>query len=210
MSVSGEGPVDLVQVDVVDAEPAQAVVAGGHDPAARVSLRVRVLTHLAVHLRGEHHLVPLRLCQRLADDLLGLTEGVHVGGVDEVDAGIDGGMDDADGVVVVRVAEGSEHHRPEAEGADLEAGPSEGAVFHSANLPMRLARAAPRVGCSEAGAGVGGGQQECVLAGAAEGAQSGLGQLDGVLVARSQGAASTRASAVGGASLGRGVVRSSA
>ncbi len=126
----GRGAVDLIEVDVVDAEPAQAVVARGHDPAPRVPLRVGVLAHLAVHLRGEDHPVPLGLRQRLPDDLLGLAERVDVGGVDEVDAGVEGGVDDADGVVVVGVAEGPEHHRPEAEWADFEAGSSECAVFH--------------------------------------------------------------------------------
>ena len=85
MSVSGDGPVDLVEVDVVGAQPAQAVLALGHDPAPRVALRVGVLAHGAVHLGGQDDLVPLDLGQRLADDLLGLAERVDVGGVDEVD-----------------------------------------------------------------------------------------------------------------------------
>jgi hypothetical protein len=67
----------------------------------------------------------------LADDLLGLAERVDVGGVDEVDAGIERGVDDADAVVVVGIAERPEHHRPETQGADLDAGAAEGAVFHA-------------------------------------------------------------------------------
>jgi hypothetical protein len=53
--------------------------------------------------------------ERLADDLLGFAGGVDVGGVDEVDAGVERAVDDADRVVVVGVAPGAEHHRAEAE-----------------------------------------------------------------------------------------------
>jgi hypothetical protein len=42
--------------------------------------------------------------QSLADDFLRLARGVDVGGVDEVDAAVECGVDDADRVVVVRVA----------------------------------------------------------------------------------------------------------
>lgn len=54
-------------------------------------------------LGGQHDVVAAAI-ERLADDLLGLAGGVDVGGVDEVDAGVEGGVDDADGVVVVGVA----------------------------------------------------------------------------------------------------------
>jgi len=41
-------------------------------------------------------------------------------------------VDDADRVVVIRVADGSpEHHGAERVGADLNAGPAEGAVVHA-------------------------------------------------------------------------------
>ena len=53
--------------------------------------------------------------ERLADDLLGLAGGVDVGGVDEVDPGVERRVDDADRVVVVGVAPGAEHHRAEAQ-----------------------------------------------------------------------------------------------
>jgi hypothetical protein len=56
-----------------------------------------------------------RALEDLADDLLRLAGRVDVGGVDEVDAGVQGAVDDADGVVVVGVAPGAEHHRAEAQ-----------------------------------------------------------------------------------------------
>jgi hypothetical protein len=71
---------------------------------------------------------------RLADDLLGLAGGVDVGAVDEVDAGLESAVDDADRVVVVGVAPSAEHHRAEAELRDLDAGASERAVVHRSGL----------------------------------------------------------------------------
>ena len=46
-----------------------------------------------MYLRGEHDVVAPAARQRLADDDLRLALRVDVGGVDEVDAGIQGGVD---------------------------------------------------------------------------------------------------------------------
>ena len=94
---------------------------------------VRVVVHRHGHLRRQHDVVAAAL-ERLADDLLGLAGGVDVGGVDEVDPGVQRAVDDADRVVVVGVAPGAEHHRAEAELRDLDAGASERAVVHGVVL----------------------------------------------------------------------------
>ena len=75
---------------------------------------VGVLAHRHAELGGQHDVVAAAL-ERLADDLLRLAGRVDVGGVDEVDAGVQRAVDDADRVVVVGVAPGAEHHRAEAE-----------------------------------------------------------------------------------------------
>src|SRR4051812_14372559 len=124
------GAVDLVEVDPVGAEPPQAVLDLLDDPAARVPELVRVVAHRAVHLCCEHDVVAPAPGQRLADDLLGLAARVHVGGVDEVDPGVERGVDDADRLVVVLVAPTAEHHRAEAERTHLDAGAAEGAELH--------------------------------------------------------------------------------
>jgi hypothetical protein len=123
------GPVVLVQVDVVGLQPPQRVLDLGDDPPARRAPPVRGLAHGIGELRREHHVVPAAL-QRLADDFFGLTGGVHVGRVDQVDAGLERFADDADRVVVVAVAEGAEHHGAESVRADLDARAAEGAVAH--------------------------------------------------------------------------------
>ena len=121
---------DLVEVDPVRAEPAQAVVHLAHDPAARVAELVGVVAHLAVELGGQHDVVAAASLQRLPDDLLRLAARIDVGGVDEVDPGVERAVDDADGLVVVGLAPGAEHHRPEAQRADLDSSAAQRTVLH--------------------------------------------------------------------------------
>jgi len=70
------GAVDLVQVDVVDTEPAKAVLAPGHDPTPRVALRIGIVAHRGVDLRREHDSGAVLRGERLADDDLGLARRV--------------------------------------------------------------------------------------------------------------------------------------
>src|SRR4051794_25207439 len=125
---------DLVEVDVVGVEAPQRVLDGLHDPAARGALMVDLVAHLAVELRGEDDVVAAAF-QCLADDLLVLTLRIDIRRVDEVDACVEGGVDDPDRLLVVGLAPRPEHHRAEAQGADLDAGPTEVAVLHTTNLP---------------------------------------------------------------------------
>ena len=123
------GPVHLVEVDPVGAEATQRVLDLAHDPAPAVARHVRALPHRPVELRRQHDVVATP-GQRLADDRLGLAARVHVGGVDEVDPGVEGGVDDRHAVVVVAVAHRPEHHRPEAQLADLDPGVPQRPVAH--------------------------------------------------------------------------------
>ena len=75
--------------------------------------------------------------ERLADDLLGLPARVHIGGVYEVDAGVERPVDDADGDVVIALAPGAEHHRSQTQRGHLDAGPGERAPFHAQTLDDR-------------------------------------------------------------------------
>ena len=125
------GAVHLVQVDVVGAEPAQAVLHGGHDPAAGVALAVGVVVvaHRVVELGGQHHLVTTG-CQRGADDLLGGPVAVHVGGVDQVQPGVEGAVNDAAAGLNVGVAPRTEHHGAQRKGVHPDAAASDGAELH--------------------------------------------------------------------------------
>jgi hypothetical protein len=95
-----------------------------------------------VELRGEDDVVAPAAGERLADDLLGLARPVHVGGVDEVDARVERAVDDLDGLLVVGVAPGAEHHRAEAELTDRYAGASEGSKFYESSSRLPVAGAA--------------------------------------------------------------------
>jgi len=65
-------PVDLVQVDVLGAEAAQAVVDLGEDRLARRPAAVRALAHRPVHLRRDDHVVAVdaEVLQRAPEELL--------------------------------------------------------------------------------------------------------------------------------------------
>jgi hypothetical protein len=133
------GTMDLVEVDPVGLEPPQGVLDLADDPAPRVAELVGVVAHRAVHLGREHDVVAAP-GERLADDLLRLAARVDVGGVDEVDPGVEGAVDDLDALVVVRVAPAPEHHRAEAQRGHLDAGAGERAAVHRPE-PTRAWRA---------------------------------------------------------------------
>jgi len=99
---------------------------------------VGVLAHRVVELGGEDHVIPPAAPERLADNLLGLALPIDIGGVKEVDPGIERSVDDPNRLVVIRVAPGAEHHRPEAELAHRDASASELAALHE--LAPSLAR----------------------------------------------------------------------
>ncbi|CAM5663911.1 hypothetical protein SVIOM74S_09899 [Streptomyces violarus] len=82
--------VDLVEVDVVGAEPGEALVELAEDGLAGQSAAVGPGAHPAVHLRREHDLVTAgEVAQGPADDLLAGAVGVDVRRVEEVDPRLD-------------------------------------------------------------------------------------------------------------------------
>jgi len=138
---AGVGPIHLVEVDPVGLEPLQAVLDLLHDPAPRVAAIVRVagLTHRYVHraveFRCQDDVVTTTARQRFADDDLGLSLGVDVGGVDEVDAVVECPVDDRHRRVAVAFTEPAEHHGAETQGAHARSGVAEDAMFHGGTVP---------------------------------------------------------------------------
>ena len=91
------GPVDLVEVDPVGAETAQAVLAGVDDVAPTVAGHIgrrggveRTGRHRKRHFVARMTSSRSTAGERLGDDLLALAGRVDVGGVDEVDPGVEG------------------------------------------------------------------------------------------------------------------------
>ena len=130
---AGIGAVKLVEVDVVGPQATQRVLHGDNDPPPRGALVTGVLPDRAAELGGEHNLVPAPF-QGLANDVLGVAVGV--GGVDEVDAGVQRPADDAGRILRGIAHDGGEHQGAQGVGADLDAGPAEGAVLHGVSLPV--------------------------------------------------------------------------
>jgi hypothetical protein len=120
----GTRPMYLIQVEIVGAEPLEGVLDRAQDPLPRPAAVVRLVAHGHEELRGQHHLVAAAL-KCLTEDLLRDAAGVDVGGVDEVDAGVECVVDDADRVGAVLVAPRAEHHRAQAQRADRHPGPSQ-------------------------------------------------------------------------------------
>src|SRR5262249_15051445 len=123
--------VQIIDVDVIGAEPAQARVRRAHDPFARKPARVRPLPHRVGELGCDYPLVAL-VGDGAAGDLLGAPAVVGVGAVDEIDPRLARLGDDAlRGRLVGRAAE---HHGAEAQRGYFQAAASEIAVVH-ARLP---------------------------------------------------------------------------
>jgi hypothetical protein len=126
---AGVWPVELVEIDVVGLQAAQRVLDRGRDPAPRGSLLIGIVTCRAAELGREDDTVAAAL-ERLTHDYFGLA--VRVGGVDHVDPRVQRLVDDPGRVVVVGVADGrAKCQGAERVGADLDAGPPEGAVLHA-------------------------------------------------------------------------------
>jgi hypothetical protein len=112
--------VHLVEVDGVGLQPAQRVLAGPDDVPGREALVVGPVAHLPVDLGGQDDLLPATaaLGEPAADDLLGDTltglPAVDVGGVEEVDAQLEGLVHDGERRLAVR----PEVHRAEAKETD--------------------------------------------------------------------------------------------
>ena len=127
--------VDLVQVDGLDAEPAQARLAPLHDVLARDAAHVGSISHREMHLGGEDDLFHLRhLPQGASGDLLAHPHRVHVGGVEEVDAQIQGFLEERAGVDFVEYPGppfgSAVGHAAQTDPGNLEAAAAQLRVFH--------------------------------------------------------------------------------
>jgi hypothetical protein len=128
---------DLVEVDVVGAQAREAVIDLGEDRLTGQAAAVRTGTHLAVDLGGEDDLVAVgHVGEGVADDLLGRAIGVDVGGVEEVDPGVERPLDDLPTLglrqrplvfAALGIAEG---HAADAEHRHVHAGRPELGVTH--------------------------------------------------------------------------------
>jgi hypothetical protein len=112
-------PVQVVHVEVVDAQPAQRRVTLVDDVSTRAAAGVRVVvSHWRVHLAGEHQPVAQAgaLGQQPAQQLLACPSTVYIGRIDAVDSMLHGDVEHLPRIVGARRT--SKEHRAEAERAD--------------------------------------------------------------------------------------------
>ena len=123
---------------MVGAQPSQAGLDRAGDVLAAVALVPGPAARGVVALRGQHDVVALA-SHPPADDVLGRADRaerpaqrVHVGGVDEGDALLEGGVEDGERRVVVTLE--AEGHGAEAEPGHDEAGAAEVGVLHGVTV----------------------------------------------------------------------------
>ena len=117
----------IIDVDIVGAEPLQAFVGGLQHPASRQSAAVGIVAHGVGELGREYQSVPA-VGNGAADHLLGIAARIGVGGIDEVDAGLARlGDDPRRRRLVGRPAE---HHGAQAYRRDFQAAAAELTILH--------------------------------------------------------------------------------
>ena len=103
---------DLIEVDVVGAEPRQALVDLAEDRLAGQSGTVGSFVHAPMHLGGQHDLVPIgEVAKRPAHDLLARSRRIDVRGIEEVHAEFDGRPDERTCLVLLPGSTGGCHER---------------------------------------------------------------------------------------------------
>ncbi len=131
--------VQLVQIDVVRPESAQAVFKRLHQIHARTSSPVRPIVHLGPELRGQHHSVTLALQYR-AHNLLALAVPVDIGGIEEIDAVVQRRIEDPGGLGLIQPQR--KIHASKRQTRHFDAGVTEPDIAHCYQPPL-LANASP-------------------------------------------------------------------
>ena len=128
---------------MIDAEPAQTVLAGLQDPAPRQTTPIRIAGHRVADLGGQHDPIAMTT-QRLTENGFGHAVVVHIGGVEQGDAGVECTMHHPVAFVDVVVAPAAEHHRSERERADPDTAVAERTELLCSARPARHTKPAWR------------------------------------------------------------------
>jgi hypothetical protein len=116
--------VDLVKVDVVEAEALQAAIYAGENVRPREADLIEARANSAAYLGGDHDLFagPIQRCERIADESFTFTFRVHIGCINEIYAGIESRGDQCLRLFFAEATNGLPHAAPAAEchGAEAE------------------------------------------------------------------------------------------
>ena len=148
---------ELVEVDIVDAEPPERAFDGVEDVLAGAASVPGPGARGPEALRGDDELVPPSL-EPPAEDVLGASHGVEptaqrvdVGRVEEGDPACRGAVEDGDRCGLIALQ--PEGHRAEAEARDGQAGAAETGVAHRGSQLARPRRRVQSAVCVTAGRG---------------------------------------------------------
>ena len=131
--------VNLIEVDMVEAEPLQAAGDLIHDVPAREADRIGAGAGAAANLGGHDDVLALdgKVAQGLAEHDFRLSLGIDVGGVDEIDARFERALNERGRALLLDRADiapeagaAMKGHRPQAYFRDELAGAAKRAVFH--------------------------------------------------------------------------------
>ena len=125
----------VVDVEVVGLQAFEAFVDRAQDRLARESLLIGRVAHLVEDLTGEDDLVTSAL-ERVAEQGLRHSSVVHVGGVEEVDSGIEASADDLVRTRLVKRL--AERHGSKTEAGNGEVGVVQRAAFHRSIIVLGI------------------------------------------------------------------------
>ncbi len=129
--------VDLIEIDVIGPEAAQAIVDGVADMLAGKTTLVGIVAHRVVDFGGNDHLVPGRpeFLQRPPENGLTLAYGIHVGCIEKVNSRFQSPLDEGTAFGLIEDPfppfGGAVSHGAETDAGDFEAGLAEVDVFHN-------------------------------------------------------------------------------
>src|ERR1700722_13021993 len=139
---------DLIEIDVVGAEAAQGVIDLGHDCLAAQAFSVGSRAHRMTQFGRDDDIVALgEVAQGAAEDLLARALRIHVGGIEEIDATVDGVLDQRTRLVFaerphrVTAAGITVGHRADRNGRHVQTGRAGLDVLHGYPIIWRYRRA---------------------------------------------------------------------
>ncbi len=137
---------NLIKVDVIGLQPFQAARHAVHDVATAGADIVRPLAHAAIAFGGDHHVgaSDTQILQRLPDNLLGLTGGIDIGGIEKIHPAFQRARDQGRRTLQIQPANGAEYSvaATECHGAETnlrheQAGIAKLIVFHGLSFLFR-------------------------------------------------------------------------
>jgi hypothetical protein len=123
IGVAGSGRCRIIDIDPLGLEPLQAPLHSRQDITTRAARKVSLIVHRQAEFRGEDQVLAA-VAQRYAEQGLGPAAiAIDIGGVEEVDAGLDRRIDHGPGLS--KVEPSSEIVAPKAKRRNHEAGAAE-------------------------------------------------------------------------------------